>query len=277
MKPISYTLNIRGKLIDLATPKVMGILNHTPDSFYEGSRVTEKTLLQRAETMLAQGADFIDVGGYSTRPNAPEVSQTEELNRVLPVVRSLVQHFPEIRISVDTFRSEVARQSLLEGACIINDISAGLLDEQMLPVVAQFQVPYIAMHLVGTPQTMQQHTDYNDIISDMRYYFSERKAKALEAGINDFIVDVGFGFSKTLDQNYEVLKRLELFQCFGCPLLVGFSRKSMLYKLLETDPANALNATTVVNTIALMKGAHILRVHDVKEAKECVTLFEKIQ
>ena len=255
----------------------MGILNHTPDSFYEGSRVTEKTLLQRTETMLTQGADFIDVGGYSTRPNAPEVSQTEELNRVVPVVRSLVQHFPEIRISVDTFRSEVARQSLLEGACIINDISAGLLDEQMLPVVAQFQVPYIAMHLVGTPQTKQQHTDYKDIISDMRYYFSERKAKALEAGINDFIVDVGFGFSKTLDQNYEVLKRLELFQCFGCPLLVGFSRKSMLYKLLETDPANALNATTVVNTIALMKGAHILRVHDVKEAKECVTLFEKIQ
>ena len=249
------------------TPKVMGILNHTPDSFYEGSRVTEKTLLQRAETMLTQGADFIDVGGYSTRPNAPEVSQTEELNRVVPVVRSLVQHFPEIRISVDTFRSEVARQSLLEGACIINDIAAGLLDEQMLPVVAQFQVPYIAMHLVGTPQTMQQHTDYKDIISDMRYYFSERKAKALDAGINDFIVDVGFGFSKTL----------ELFQCFACPLLVGFSRKSMLYKLLETDPANALNATTVVNTIALMKGAHILRVHDVKEAKECVTLFEKIQ
>ena len=260
------TINCKGELLSMDTPRVMGILNHTPDSFYEGSRITEKTLLQRAETMLTQGADFIDVGGYSTRPNAPEVSQTEEL-----------QHFPEIRISVDTFRSEVARQSLLEGACIINDIAAGLLDEQMLPVVAQFQVPYIAMHLVGTPQTMQQHTDYNDIISDMRYYFSERKAKALEAGINDFIVDVGFGFSKTLDQNYEVLKRLELFQCFGCPLLVGFSRKSMLYKLLETDPANALNATTVVNTIALMKGAHILRVHDVKEAKECVTLFEKIQ
>ena len=147
----------------------------------------------------------------------------------------------------------------------------------MLATVAQFQVPYIAMHLVGTPQTMQQHTDYKDIISDMRYYFSERKAKALQAGINDFIVDVGFGFSKTLDQNYEVLKHLELFHSFGCPLLVGFSRKSMLYKLLNTNPAGALNATTVVNTIALMKGAHILRVHDVKEAKECVTLFEKIQ
>ena len=271
------TINCKGELLSMDTPRVMGILNHTPDSFYEGSRVTEKTLLQRAETMLVQGADFIDVGGYSTRPNAPEVSQAEELSRVVPVVRSLVQHFPEIRISVDTFRSEVARQSLLEGACIINDISAGLLDEQMLATVAQFQVPYIAMHLVGTPQTMQQHTDYKDIISDMRYYFSERKAKALQAGINDFIVDVGFGFSKTLDQNYEVLKHLELFHSFGCPLLVGFSRKSMLYKLLNTDPAGALNATTVVNTIALMKGAHILRVHDVKEAKECVTLFEKIQ
>ena len=271
------TINCKGELLSMDTPRVMGILNHTPDSFYEGSRVTEKTLLQRAETMLAHGADFIDVGGYSTRPNAPEVSQAEELSRVVPVVRSLVQHFPEIRISVDTFRSEVARQSLLEGACIINDISAGLLDEQMLATVAQFQVPYIAMHLVGTPQTMQQHTDYKDIISDMRYYFSERKALALQAGINDFIVDVGFGFSKTLDQNYEVLKHLELFHSFDCPLLVGFSRKSMLYKLLETDPAGALNATTVVNTIALMKGAHILRVHDVKEAKECVTLFEKIQ
>ena len=271
------TINCKGELLSMDTPRVMGSHNHTPDSVYEGSRVTEKTLLQRAETMLAQGADFIDVGGYSTRPNAPEVSQAEELSRVVPVVRSLVQHFPEIRISVDTFRSEVARQSLLEGACIINDISAGLLDEQMLATVAQFQVPYIAMHLVGTPQTMQQHTDYKDIISDMRYYFSERKAKALQAGINDFIVDVGFCFSKTLDQNYEVLKHLELFHSFGCPLLVGFSRKSMLYKLLETDPTNALNATTVVNTIALMKGAHILRVHDVKEAKECVTLFEKIQ
>ena len=271
------TINCKGELLSMDTPRVMGILNHTPDSFYEGSRVTEKTLLQRAETMLVHGADFIDVGGYSTRPNAPEVSQAEELSRVVPVVRSLVQHFPEIRISVDTFRSEVARQSLLEGACIINDISAGLLDEQMLATVAQFQVPYIAMHLVGTPQTMQQHTDYKDIISDMRYYFSERKAKALQAGINDFIVDVGFGFSKTLDQNYEVLKHLELFHSFGCPLLVGFSRKSMLYKLLNTNPAGALNATTVVNTIALMKGAHILRVHDVKEAKECVTLFEKIQ
>jgi len=271
------TINCKGELLSMDTPKVMGILNHTPDSFYEGSRVTEKTLLQRAETMLAQGADFIDVGGYSTRPNAPEVSQTEELSRVVPVVRSLVQHFSEIRISVDTFRSEVARQSLLEGACIINDISAGLLDEQMLPVVAQFQVPYIAMHLVGTPQTKQQHTDYKDIISDMRYYFSERKAKALEAGINDFIVDVGFGFSKTLDQNYEILKHLERFQILKAPLLVGLSRKSMLYKLLDTDPAGALNATTIANTIALLKGAHIIRVHDVKEAKECVKIISKIR
>lgn len=271
------TINCKGELLSMETPRVMGILNHTPDSFYEGSRVTETTVLQRAEQMLMQGADFIDVGGYSTRPNAPEVSQDEELKRVLPVVQSLVKAFPEIRISVDTFRAEVARQTLEEGACMINDISAGLLDEQMLPIVAQYQVPYIAMHLVGTPQTMQQHTHYNDIIADMRYYFSERKAKALALGINDFIVDVGFGFSKTLDQNYEVLKHLELFHTFGCPLLVGVSRKSMLYKLLESSPAEALNATTAVNMAALMKGAHILRVHDVKEAKECVAIYNKIR
>lgn len=271
------TINCKGTLLSLDTPRVMGILNHTPDSFYQGSRITEKDVLARAEAMLSEGADFIDVGGYSTRPNASEVSEEEELNRVVPIVRSLVKAFPEIRLSIDTFRAEVARQSLLEGGAMVNDISAGLLDEKMLATVADFQVPYIAMHLVGTPQTMQQHTQYKDIISDILYYFSERKALALQYGINDFIVDVGFGFSKTLDQNYEVLKHLALFQNLQCPLLVGFSRKSMLYKLLNTDPTGALNATTAVNVIALMKGARILRVHDVKEAKECIKLFNKTQ
>lgn len=271
------TINCKGELLSLHTPRVMGILNHTPDSFYAGSRVTENNALARAEEMLLQGADFIDVGGYSTRPNAAEVSEEEELKRVVPLVRSLVQHFPQVRISVDTFRAEVAKQALSEGAAIVNDISAGLLDEQMLPLVAQWQVPYIAMHMVGTPQTKQQHTSYKNIITDMLYYFSERKAKALQWGINDFIVDVGFGFSKTLEQNYQVLKQLETFHSLECPLLVGVSRKSMLYKLLDTTPAEALNATTSVHTIALMKGAHILRAHDVKEAKECVAIINALR
>ena len=236
------TINCKGELVSLDYPRVMGILNHTPDSFFEGSRVTEKTLLNRAEEMLIQGADFIDVGGYSTRPNAAEVSEEEEL-----------------------------------GAAIINDISAGGLDPQMLKVVAEAQVPYIAMHMRGTPQTKQQHTDYNYIITDMLYYFSERKTAMMEMGINDVIIDVGFGFSKTLDQNYEILKHLERFQILKAPLLVGLSRKSMLYKLLDTDPVGALNATTIANTIALLKGAHIIRVHDVKEAKECVKIISKIR
>ena len=271
------TINCKGELVSLDYPRVMGILNHTPDSFFEGSRVTEKTLLNRAEEMLIQGADFIDVGGYSTRPNAAEVSEEEELARVIPVVRQLIKVFPDMLISVDTFRSEVARQAVAEGAAIINDISAGGLDPQMLKVVAEAQVPYIAMHMRGTPQTMQQHTDYNYIITDMLYYFSERKTAMMEMGINDVIIDVGFCFSKTLDQNYEILKHLERFQILKAPLLVGLSRKSMLYKLLDTDPAGALNATTIANTIALLKGAHIIRVHDVKEAKECVKIISKIR
>lgn len=269
-------INCKGELISLKTPKVMGILNITPDSFFQGSRVTHTDVLKRTETMLAQGADFIDLGGYSSRPNADDVSEKEELQRVLPVVRLLVRHFPEIKLSIDTFRSEVARQTLLEGACIINDISAGKLDEQMWQVIADFQVPYIAMHLVGTPQTMQQHTHYEDIIRDMIAYFAERRAKARLFGINDFIIDPGFGFSKTLEQNYEVLQNLELFQMLEAPILVGVSRKSMLYKLLEISSDEALNATSIVNTIALTKGAHILRVHDVKEAKECVKIFDKL-
>lgn len=270
-------INCKGTLVSLASPKVMGILNITPDSFYEGSRVTEVNVLKRVEKMLSEGADFLDIGGYSTRPNAAEVTQEEELHRVVPVVKQLLKAFPTARLSIDTFRSEVARQTLEEGACIINDISAGLLDDKMLEVVAKYQVPYIAMHLVGTPQTMQQRTHYESIIKEMLYYFSERKAKALSLGINDFVVDPGFGFSKTLDQNYEVLHNLEYFKELSCPILVGVSRKSMLYKLLNTTPQEALNATSVVNTIALMKGAHILRVHDVKEAKECITIYNKMR
>ncbi|MDO4781644.1 MAG: dihydropteroate synthase [Capnocytophaga felis] len=269
-------INCNGELISLETPKVMGILNATPDSFFKNSRVTLTDILKRTEEMLLQEADFIDIGGYSSRPNAKEVSQQEELERVIPAIKSIVRHFPEIKLSVDTFRSEVARQSILEGACIVNDISAGNIDNQMLEIVAKFQVPYVAMHMVGTPQTMQNHTNYTDIITEMIYYFSKLKAKTQSFGINDVIIDPGFGFSKTLDQNYEILQKLNLFKTLDCPILVGVSRKSMLYNLLKINQDEALNATSVVNTISLMKGANILRVHDVKEAKQCVKIFNKI-
>lgn len=271
------TINCRGTLIDLRTPRVMGILNATPDSFFQNSRVTQLEVVKKTEEMLLQGVDFVDVGGYSTRPGADEITPEEELQRLLPIVRVLVKEFPQLLISIDTFRSEVARCCLLEGACMINDISAGLLDDAMWEVIADFQVPYIAMHLKGTPHTMEQHTDYKDIVKEMLFYFSERKTKAQQYGINDFIIDPGFGFSKTLEQNYEVLQKMKLFQMLELPILVGFSRKSMLFKLLETSSDQVLNATTVVNTLALTQGANILRVHDVKEAKECVKIFQKIQ
>lgn len=268
-------ITCNGELVSLKTPKVMGILNATPDSFFKNSRVTQTDILKRTEKMLLQGADFIDIGGYSSRPNAQEVSQQEELERVIPAIKSIVRHFPKIKLSVDTFRSEVARQSLLEGACIVNDISAGNIDNQMLEIVAKFQVPYIAMHMVGTPQTMQSHTNYTDIITEMIYYFSKLKAKTQSLEINDVIIDPGFGFSKTLDQNYEILQKLNLFKTLDFPILVGVSRKSMLYNLLKINQDKALNATSIVNTISLMKGANLLRVHDVKEAKECVEIFNK--
>ncbi|ATA91378.1 dihydropteroate synthase [Capnocytophaga canimorsus] len=271
------TINCHGELLDLTSAKIMGIINITPDSFYENSRASSKDLLKKAENMLKQGADLLDIGGYSSRPGATEVSQEEELRRVVPVVKTLVKTFPKVRISVDTFRSEVARQSLSEGACMINDISAGHLDEKMWQIIADFQVPYIAMHMKGTPKNMQEHTHYEDIVKEMIFYFSQIKAKAQQYGINDLIIDPGFGFSKTLEQNYEILRKLSLFRILDVPILVGVSRKSMLYRLLQTTAENALNATTIVNTLALTKGAHILRVHDVQQAKECVQIFEKME
>lgn len=271
------TINCHGELLDLTSAKIMGIINITPDSFYENSRASSKDLLKKAEKMLEQGADLLDIGGYSSRPGATEVSQEEELRRVVPVVKTFVKTFPKVRISVDTFRSEVARQSLSEGACMINDISAGHLDEKMWQIIADFQVPYIAMHMKGTPKNMQEHTHYEDIVKEMIFYFSQIKAKAQQYGINDLIIDPGFGFSKTLEQNYEILRKLSLFRILDVPILVGVSRKSMLYRLLQTTAENALNATTIVNTLALTKGAHILRVHDVQQAKECVQIFEKME
>ena len=269
-------INCKGELICFDTPKVMGILNITPDSFYAQSRTTPAEVLRKAEQMLEEGATFVDIGGYSSRPNAQEVSPQEELQRVMPVVEALVKHFPEIRISVDTFRAEVARESLEAGACIINDISAGQIDPAIWEVVAHYQVPYIAMHMRGTPQTKQTYTEYDKLTKDILYYFSQVKDKARQLRINDLIIDPGFGFSKTLAQNYELMQQLALFKALECPILVGISRKTMIYKLLDTTPEEALNGTTVLNTFALLHGADILRVHDVKEAVECVKIVEEL-
>lgn len=270
------SINCRGRLVSLETPRIMGILNLTPDSFYKNSRTTQLQVLHDAEKMLEQGTDFLDLGGYSSRPGADFVSQEEELKRVIPAVETLVKHFPESLISVDTFRSEVARQSIEAGACIINDISAGELDSQMWEIIARYQVPYVAMHMRGTPQTMQNLTHYEHIINEIIFYFSQKKRKAQEMGINDLILDPGFGFAKTMEQNYEVFSHLEDFKILNLPLLVGISRKSMLYKFLNISPEEALNATTTLHTIALIKGAKILRLHDVKPAVECLQLIRKL-
>ena len=271
------TINCKGQLVDLSTPKVMGILNVTPNSFFDGGKYkNENEILSQIEKMLIDGATFIDVGAYSSKPNAEFVSQQEEITRIVPAINLILQHFPETILSIDTFRSEVATASIENGASIINDISAGNLDDKMLISIGKYNVPYIMMHMRGTPKTMQTLTDYDDIVKEMLFYFSERIAQARSFGINDLIVDPGFGFAKKLDQNYEVLKKMELFNMLELPILAGISRKSMIYKTLNTSMEEALNGTTVVNTLALTKGAKILRVHDVKQAMECVTLFNKM-
>ncbi|WP_299097978.1 dihydropteroate synthase [Winogradskyella sp.] len=272
------TINCKGQLIDISTPKVMGILNVTPDSFYDGGQYKdEKSILNQVETILNEGATFVDIGGYSSRPGADYVSEAEELSRVVPVVQLILNHYPETLISIDTFRSEVAKKSIEAGAAIINDISAGHLDENMIATVGQLGVPYIMMHMKGNPETMQQQTDYDDLIKDINSYFAERIAKAHVAKINDIIIDPGFGFAKTTEQNYELLNNMELLQIVDKPILAGVSRKSMIYKTLNTTSENALNGTTALHMVALQKGAKILRVHDVKEAMECVTLFNQLK
>ena len=267
------TINCKGRLIDLSSPKVMGILNSTPDSFFEDSRTQNKSdILKKAEMMLEEGATFIDIGGYSSRPDAENVAENEELKRVVPAIELLVKEFPEILISVDTFRSKVAEEAIGAGAALINDISAGRLDEKMMSIIAQHQVPYIMMHMHGTPKTMKQLTAYDDLVSDITYYFSEKIKEARTLGINDLILDPGFGFAKTTDQNFELLKKSALFSSFKLPVLIGISRKTMIHKTLNISPKKALNGTTVLNTLALTKGAAILRVHDVKEAMETIKL-----
>ena len=271
------TINCNGNLISLDQPKIMGILNITPDSFYDGGKYKdESSILNQVEKMLNDGATFIDVGAYSTRPGALEVDEAIELKRILPIVSLILQRFPKAILSIDTFRSKVAKECIGNGAAIINDISAGLQDDKMLPTVAKLNVPYIMMHMRGTPQNMQQHTDYDDILKEVLSFFSERLVAAKSLGIKDIIVDPGFGFAKNLEQNYELLKQMEIMNFVEHPILAVISRKSMIYKTLKTTADQALNGTTALHMVCLQKGANILRVHDVKEALECVKLYEQL-
>jgi dihydropteroate synthase len=272
------TLNVKGKLVDLALPRVMGILNLTPDSFYHHSRVsTVDDALRRAEGFLNEGAAFIDIGAYSSRPGAAEISPDEELQRLIPVIAAITKKLPEALLSIDTFRAKVAAEAIAAGAHIINDISAGGMDEAMFETIAALQVPYIIMHMKGTPQTMQKQAVYENLTLEIIDYFSAKIAELKKLGVHDVIIDPGFGFAKTLEHNYELMSQLQDLQVFGLPILTGISRKSMIYKLLNTTAAASLNGTTVLNTIALLKGASILRVHDVKAAAECIALIEKLQ
>lgn len=273
-----HTINCKGTLIDLSIPKVMGIINTTPDSFYDGGNTVHlKDILKQAERMLIDGATFLDIGGYSSRPGASDVTETEELRRILPAIQAVIKEFPESNISIDTFRSEVAKAAIEAGAALVNDISGGTRDVNMLSVVATLQVPFIAMHMRGTSKTMTKLTDYKNVTQAVLKYFSERLAAARAAGINDIVVDPGFGFAKTRAQSFELLENLELFSHLEVPYLIGVSRKSMIYKTLETTAQNALNGTTALHAIALFKGASILRVHDVKEAVECVRLLQSVK
>jgi len=270
-------INCKGKLIDLSSAKIMGILNVTQDSFFDGGKYNSiDGCIRQVEKMLNEGATFIDIGAYSSKPNAKHITENEELKRILPIIKSLIKEFPEILISVDTFRSTVAKECIVAGACIINDISGGSLDKLMFKTVAELQVPYILMHMQGTPQNMQENPKYDDIVHDIILYFSEKINELRSLNVNDIILDVGFGFAKTMEHNYTLLKNLAHFKMLDLPLLTGVSRKSMLYKLLDLDAKNALNATTVANTIALQNGTNILRVHDVKEAMEAIKIVSQI-
>ena len=271
-------INIKGNLLDLNKPKIMGILNVTPDSFFDGGLYnTEKKVDTQVMKMIEDGMDILDVGGYSSRPGAKEISINEEIDRVIPVVKFIRKTYPELILSVDTFRSEVARNCLDLGIDIINDISAGCIDKNILDVVAEYNCPYIMMHMKGTPQTMQVNPEYENLIKELLIYFAKRIYLAREKGIIDIIVDPGFGFGKTLDHNYTIMKKIENFKLLDLPILVGISRKSFITKQLDIDKKDSLNGTTALNMYFLEKNINILRVHDVKEAKECIMLHEKIK
>jgi len=266
-------INCKGKLIDISSPRVMGILNLTPDSFYDGDMYNnEKTILNQVEKMLNDGASFIDIGAYSSRPGATHVCEEEEKNRIIKIVELLAKEFPKANLSIDTFRSSVADECLSAGAGIINDITASEYDSEILKIAHKHNAPYIMMHMKGMPGNMMKNNKYNNLIKDILYYFSKKIEAARDAKVNDIIIDPGFGFSKDIDQNYSLLKNLDLLKSLNLPILVGLSRKSMIYKLLKTTPEYALNGSTTLNTIALLNGASILRVHDVKEAMECIKI-----
>jgi len=273
-----FSLNCNKQLIGLKTPVVMGIINATPDSFYDGgTNLTIKNALTTATQMLAQGATFLDIGGYSSRPGATNILLEEELDRVLPVISAILEKHPEAIVSIDTFRSQVAQKAIEAGACIVNDITAGLGDPEMLGTVAKLQVTYVMMHMRGTPQTMKSLTDYEDLMSEVKQYFSDRISAAKAAGIKDIIIDPGFGFAKNTAQNFTLLKQLASLQQFNVPILAGLSRKSMIYKTLDCSPQEALNGTTALNALALQAGTNILRVHDVAAAIEVVKLYSALK
>lgn len=271
------TLNAGGRLLDLTVPKVMGILNVTPDSFFDGRKfLTPSEILNQVEKMLKEGADFIDVGGYSSRPGAEDISVEEEMSRALPAVELIVKKFPNTIVSIDTFRSQVAQRAFEAGALLINDISGGDLDEKMLPTVASMNAAYVMMHMKGSPQTMTQLASYENMILEITSSLQTKIEKLRKLGHKDVMIDPGFGFAKNVEQNFKLLQQLDHLQVLGKPILVGLSRKSMIWKTLQTNPENALNGTTALNTVALLKGASILRVHDVKEAKEIISLVTQL-
>lgn len=273
-----HTINCNGKLIDFSTPRVMGIVNVTPDSFYDGGKLkTDADIIYQVSKMLEDGATFIDIGGYSSRPDGTDISVDEELRRVLPMIDVLVKEFKNLNLSIDSFRESVIKKAIEHGANLVNDISAGLLDDATLETVAALQVPYIMMHTRGTPQTMKMLTSYENLTKEINVYFSERIAAARALGINDVIIDPGYGFAKTLDQNYELLNNQDLLLAHKVPILAGVSRKSMIYKTLNTTAAMALNGTSALHMVCLQKGASLLRVHDVKEAMEVIQLYEQLE
>ena len=273
MQDDNSMINVRGNLLDLSSPLVMGILNLTPDSFYDGGNLnSEPSIIETAAALLNAGATILDLGAYSSRPGASEVSEQTELERLLPALKTIVKHFPNAIISVDTFRSEVVRQAVAAGAAIVNDISGGSLDNELFKTVGELKAPYVLMHMQGSPRTMQNNPQYTDVVGEVYQFFTEKIIELKAAGVKDIILDPGFGFGKTLEHNYQLLNALPEFKALGYPVLIGASRKSMINKLLKISPQNALNGTTVLNTMALERGASILRVHDVKEAMEAVKI-----
>ena len=273
-----YTLNCKGKLLVVDKPLVMGIINATPDSFYADSRFSGRDrILEQAEKLIAEEADIVDIGGQSTRPGSEAISEEEELKRIIGGIEAVHQQFPDVVISVDTYYAAVAKVAVDAGASIINDISGGNLDKEMVTTVSRFPVPYIAMHMKGDPATMHQYANYENVTREVLDYFVQKKEQYKTAGIRDIIFDPGFGFSKTIDDNFQLLKNLPVFKVLDAPILIGLSRKSSIYKTLGISAAEALNGTTALNMIALMNGADILRVHDVKEAKEVITLYERVK